>query len=133
MFNVDDDKRPTYTVAVPWNVEDCYDFIEYSAYDQMLYYLLTYSYDMIPNPHLQVEGNKISIDPHTLVKYSSSFPSHKRKELYSNQKPKIDLNQKPPSLDHYRSMSPTQRNVLMKSLYVNEYDRHFQCVSMSSC
>jgi hypothetical protein len=47
----------------------------------------------------------IFIDPHSLVKYSSSFTSHKRKKCYSNQKLKIDLNQKPPSLDHYRSMT----------------------------
>jgi hypothetical protein len=100
MFNVDIDNRPTYTVAVPWNVKNCYDFIEYAAYDQILYYSLTYSYDLIPNPHIIVEGNKISIDPHTLVKYSSSFPSHTKKEWYSNQKPNIDLNKKLPSLDH---------------------------------
>jgi hypothetical protein len=77
---------------------------------------------MIPNPHLIAEGNNISKDPHTLVKYSSSFPSHKKKESYSNQKPKIDLKNKSPSLDHYRSMTQIQRNVLMKSLYVNEFD-----------
>jgi hypothetical protein len=100
MFNVDDDKRPTYTVAVPWYAEDCYDFIEYSAFDQMVYYSLTCSYDMIPNPHLREEGNKISIDPHSLVKYSSSFEPHKNSGWYLNQKVKIDLNQKPPSLDH---------------------------------
>jgi hypothetical protein len=114
MFNVDMDNRPTYTVAVPWHAEDCYDFIEYTAHDQMLYYSLTYSYDIIQNPHLREEGNKIFIDPHTLVKYSSSFPFHKQKEWYSNPKPKIDSNQKPPSLDDYRSMTPTQRDVLMK-------------------
>jgi hypothetical protein len=43
MFNVDDDKRPTYTVAIPWYAEDYYDFIEYAAFYQMLYYSLTYS------------------------------------------------------------------------------------------
>jgi hypothetical protein len=124
MFNVGDDKRPTYTVAIPWYVEDCYDFIEYTAYYQMLYYSLTYSYDMIPNPHLIVECNKISIDPHSSVKYSNSFPSHTKKEWYSSQKPKIDLQNKSPSLDHYRSMTPTQRDVVMKSLYVNIFDKN---------
>jgi hypothetical protein len=79
----------------------------------MLYYSLTYSYDMTPN-HLIVKGTKIFIDSHSLVKYSSSFSSHKRKEWYSNQKPKMDLNQKLPSLDHYRSMTPIQRDILMK-------------------
>jgi hypothetical protein len=58
------------------------------------------------------------------VKYSSSFPSHTKKEWYSNQKSKIDLNQKPPSFHHYRSITPIQRNVLMKSLYVNIIDRN---------
>jgi hypothetical protein len=46
---------------------------------------------MIPSPHLMVEGNKISIDPHTIVKYSTSFSSHEKKEWYSSQKQKIDL------------------------------------------
>jgi hypothetical protein len=125
MFNVDVDNRPTYTVAVKWYVEDCYDFIEYTAFDQMLYYSLTYSYDMIPNPHLREEGNKISIDPHTSVKYSSSFPSHTKKECYSNQKRRIDLSQKPPSLDHYRSMTSIHRDVLTKSLYIHSLDKTF--------
>jgi hypothetical protein len=58
------------------------------------------------------------------VKYSSSFPFHKKREWYSNQKRRIDLSQKPPSLYHYRSMTPIQRDVLMKSLYVNEFDRN---------
>jgi hypothetical protein len=76
MFNVDMENRPTYTVAIPWKAEDCYDFIEYTAHDQMMYYYLKYSYDMISNPHLLEEGNKISINPHSLVKYSSSFVPH---------------------------------------------------------
>jgi hypothetical protein len=71
MFNVYDDNKLTYTVAVPWYVEDCYDFIEYAAYDQILYCSLTYSYDVISNPHLIVEGNKISIDSQSLVKSCS--------------------------------------------------------------
>jgi hypothetical protein len=124
MFNVDIENRPTYTVAVPSNVQDCYDFIEYATFDQMLYYSLKYSYDMISNPHLREEGNKISIDPHSLVKYSSSFPSHTKKEWYSSQKPKIHLQNKSPSLDHYKSMTQIQRDLLMKSLYVNENDRN---------
>jgi hypothetical protein len=102
--------------------EDCYDFVEYAAYDQMLYYSLTYSYDMIPNPYLMVEGNKISIDPHTLVKYSSNFPSHTKKEWYSNPKLKVDLEKKPPPLDQYIYMTPIQVNVLIKLLYVNVQD-----------
>jgi hypothetical protein len=43
--------------------------------------------------------------------------------LRLNQNLKIDLNQKPPSLDRYRSMTQNQRNVLIKSLYVNENDK----------
>jgi hypothetical protein len=38
MFNVDYDKRPTYTVAISWYVKDCYDFVEYTTYNQILYY-----------------------------------------------------------------------------------------------
>jgi hypothetical protein len=33
MFKVNDDnKRPDYTVAIPWFPEDCYDFVEYAAF-----------------------------------------------------------------------------------------------------
>jgi hypothetical protein len=70
------------------------------------------------------EDNKISIDPHSLVKYSSSFEPHTNKELYSNHRPKMDFNQKQPSLDYYRSMTQTQRHLLIKSLYVNENDKN---------
>jgi hypothetical protein len=79
---------------------------------------------MMLNPHLTEEGNKISIDLHSLMKYSSSFPSHKNKEWYSTQRPKIDFNQKLPSLDHYRSITQIERDVLIKSLYFNENDRN---------
>jgi hypothetical protein len=37
MFNVDMKNRPTYTVAIPWKIEDYYDFIEYAAHHQMIY------------------------------------------------------------------------------------------------
>jgi hypothetical protein len=123
MFKVDD-KRPDYTVAIPWYVENCFDFVEYSAYDQMLYYTLTYSYDIIWNQYVKVDGNKTSIVEHSLVRHSSSFTSNKRKEKYS--KPKIDPENKPPSLEHYRSITQIQTDVLIKSLYVNIYDKkHF--------
>jgi hypothetical protein len=68
---------------------------------------------MILNPHLIVEGNKTFINTHST-----------KNEWNSNQKPKIDFNQKPPSLDHYRSMTQIQRNVLIKSLYVQQLDRN---------
>jgi hypothetical protein len=32
MFKVDDDKRPDYVV-------DCFDFVEYAAFGQMIYYV----------------------------------------------------------------------------------------------
>jgi hypothetical protein len=47
MFKVDEDKRPDYTVAILWYVLDSFDFVEHEAFDQMLYYVNTYSYDII--------------------------------------------------------------------------------------
>jgi hypothetical protein len=88
MFKVDDDSRPDYTIATPWFAIDCYDFVEYAAYDQMLYYADTYSYDLIPNPHVKVDGNKTIIVDHTLIKRSNTFPTNKHKHLYLKKKKK---------------------------------------------
>jgi hypothetical protein len=55
MFKVDDDKRPDYTVAIPWFAEDSFDFVEYAAFDQMLYYAFVYSYYIIPNTPVKVD------------------------------------------------------------------------------
>jgi hypothetical protein len=44
-----DDKRSDYIVAIPWYAEDDLDFVEYAAFEQMLYYALIFSYDKILN------------------------------------------------------------------------------------
>jgi hypothetical protein len=67
IFKVDDDSRPDYAVAAPWFAMDCYDFVEYAAYDQMLYYVDTYSYDIIPNSKVKFDGYKTTIVLHPLV------------------------------------------------------------------
>jgi hypothetical protein len=64
MFKVDEDKRPDYTVTIPWSAIKCFNFVEYTAFDQMLYYTDTYSYDIIPNPHVKVVSNKTTIVVH---------------------------------------------------------------------
>jgi hypothetical protein len=122
MFKVDDDSRPDYTVATPWFAMDCYDFVEYAAYDQMLYYADTYSYDIIPNPHVKVVGNKTTFVDHSLVRYSNTFKSNKKKDLYPKQK--INLEKRPLPLDLYRSMHQIDRDTVIKSLYVNVNERN---------
>jgi hypothetical protein len=86
MFKVDEDNRPDYTVAIPWYAVDCFDFVEYAVFDQMLYYANTYNYDTIPNPHVKVDGNRASIFVHLLVRHSNTFKSNKKKNLYPKQK-----------------------------------------------
>jgi hypothetical protein len=41
MLKVDVDKRLGYTVVIPWYAVDCFDFVEYAAFDQKLYYALS--------------------------------------------------------------------------------------------
>jgi hypothetical protein len=50
MLKADKDKRPDYVVVIPWFAVDCFDFVEYAAFNQMLYYADTCSYNIIPNP-----------------------------------------------------------------------------------
>jgi hypothetical protein len=99
MFKVDDDSRADYTVAIPWYPVDCYDFVEYAAFDQMLYYAYTCSYDLIPNPHVKVDGNKTIIVDHPLIKRSNTFASNKHKDLYLKQI--INSENRPLPLDLY--------------------------------
>jgi hypothetical protein len=86
MFKVDEDSRPDYTVAIQWYTVDCFDFVEYAAFDQMLYYANIYSYDIIPNTHFKVVGNKTTIVYHPLVRHSNTFTSNKKKDLYPKQR-----------------------------------------------
>jgi hypothetical protein len=92
MFKVDEGKRPDYIVAFPWYAVDCFDFVEYATFDQMLYYADRYSYDIIPNPH-----------DHSLVRHSNTFASYKKKDLYP--KLKINSENRLLPLDQYRSMT----------------------------
>jgi hypothetical protein len=117
MFKVDDDSRPDYAVAIPWLAVDCYDFVEYAAFDQMLYYADTYSYDIIPNPHVKVDGNKTIIVAHPLVRHSSTFKSNKKKDIYPQQN--INSENRPLPLDLYRNMTQVERDTVIKSLYVD--------------
>jgi hypothetical protein len=80
MFKVDDDKRPDYTIVIPWFAQDYFDFVEYAAFDQIFYYTLTCSYDIIPNPHIKVVVNKTSIVNHPLIRHSRTFKSKQKKE-----------------------------------------------------
>jgi hypothetical protein len=48
----------------------------------MMYYADIYSYHTIPNPHVKVDGNKITIVKRPLVRHSNTFPSNKKKDLY---------------------------------------------------
>jgi hypothetical protein len=100
MFKVDEDNRPDYTVAIPWYTVDCFDFVEYAAFDQMLYYADTYSYYIIPNLYVKVVGNRTSIVDHPLVRHSNTFTSNKKKDLYP--KLKIDSESRPLPLEQYR-------------------------------
>jgi hypothetical protein len=121
IFKVDDDSRPDYTVATPWYAMDCYDFVEYVAYDQMLYFVDRYYYDVIPNPHVKVDGNKTTFVTHTLLRHSSTFISNKKKDLYPQQK--INSENKPLPLDLYRNMNQIDRDKVIKSLYVDLHEK----------
>jgi hypothetical protein len=39
MFKVEDDKMSDYTIEIPWIAQDCFDFVEYTAFDQILYHI----------------------------------------------------------------------------------------------
>jgi hypothetical protein len=83
----------------------------------MLYYADTYSYDIIPNPHVKVDDNKTTFIINPLVKHSNAFLSNKHKDLYPKQN--INSENRPLPLDLYRSMTQTQRDTVIKSLYVD--------------
>jgi hypothetical protein len=86
MFKVDEDKRLDYMVVILWFVVDCFDFVEYAAFDQMLYYAEKYSYDIILNPHVKVVVNKTSMVIHPLVRHSNTLNLNKRRSGFQNWK-----------------------------------------------
>jgi hypothetical protein len=75
-------KKNDYTVAIPWYAVYCFDFVEYAAFDQILYYADRYSYDIIQNTHANVDCNKTFIVTHPLVRNSNTFKSKQKKELF---------------------------------------------------
>jgi hypothetical protein len=80
MSKVDDNKTPDYIVAIPWFQEDCFDFVEYAAFDEMVYYTLIYSYNTIPNPCVKVDGNKISIVARLIKRWNYSKIEYKSRQ-----------------------------------------------------
>jgi hypothetical protein len=110
MFKVDDDKRSDYIISILRHADDCFDFVEYTAFGKMIYYTLLHNYDIIQNLHVKVVGNKTSIVTSLLVRYSNTFKSNKKKNLYP--KLKIDINEKPPPLEQYRCITPIQKYFL---------------------
>jgi hypothetical protein len=87
-----------------------------------MYYADRYYYDLIPNPHVKVDGNKITIVNHPFVRHSNTFPSNKHKDLY----PKLNINSinRPLPLDLYRSLTQVERNTVIKSLYVDIHEKN---------
>jgi hypothetical protein len=100
IFKVDYDSRPDYIVAILRYPVDCFDFVEYATFDQMLYYVDTYGYDIISNPHVKVDGNRITKIDNLLERHSNTYKSNKKKDLY----PKQNINSEniPVPLDQYR-------------------------------
>jgi hypothetical protein len=52
MFLVEDNKRPSYAVAIPAKAEDCFNLVEYLAYDNMMNIINKLGYNIISNPHV---------------------------------------------------------------------------------
>jgi hypothetical protein len=52
VFLIEDDKRPSYAVAIPAKAEDCYNFFEYQGYDSMTDIINKSGYIIIPNRHV---------------------------------------------------------------------------------
>jgi hypothetical protein len=82
-----------------------------------MYYADRYYYDLIPNPHVKVDGNKIIIVDHPFVRHSNTLPSNKHKDLYPKQH--ISSLNRPVPLNLYRSMHQDDRDTVIKSLYVD--------------
>jgi hypothetical protein len=61
MFLVEDNKRPSYAVAIPAEVEDCFNLVEYLAYDNMMYIINKLGYNIISNPHVNMSDLKKTI------------------------------------------------------------------------
>jgi hypothetical protein len=78
----------------------------------MLYYVDRYSYDIIPNPHVKVVGNKTTFVTHQLARHSNTFKSKQKKELFP--KPEIDPENRPFHLDQYKCITLIQRDVVIK-------------------
>jgi hypothetical protein len=110
-------KRPDYAISIPCFHKDCFDFVEYAAFYQIIYYALMYYYDIILNPHVKVDSNKSFIVKCLLVRYLSSFTSNKKKNTYGNLD--ITLDKKPVPLHQYRYISTIKRDILIKSLYTD--------------
>jgi hypothetical protein len=54
MFLVEDDKKPSYVVAIPAKAEDCFNLIEYLAYYNMMDVINKLGYNIIPNLHVNL-------------------------------------------------------------------------------
>jgi hypothetical protein len=56
MFLIEDDRRPLYVVAIPAKPEDCFNLVEYLAYDNMMGIINKLGYNIIPNLRVNISN-----------------------------------------------------------------------------
>jgi hypothetical protein len=123
MFLVEYYRRPSYAVAIPAKLEDCFNLIEYQVYDNMMDVINQLGYNIIPNPHVNMSNlGKIISEAYRIPK--PKIPSYER--LTSNEIgllfPSLQIEL---SADHfkphyrYENMSNIQIQSILKMIPIN--------------
>jgi hypothetical protein len=57
MFLIEDNRRPSFAVAIPAKAKDCFNLVEYQTYNNMMDVINKLSYNIIPNPHVNISNS----------------------------------------------------------------------------
>jgi hypothetical protein len=121
VYLVEDHLRPSKIIAIPAKAEDCYNEMEYQAFDNMMDICLRFGYDTIRNPHHH-PNNKSYLSSKSYFVPSENITSYKK--LIKNElNYPLGLNVLSPIYFRphfgYDSMSKEQRDLILKTIDID--------------
>jgi hypothetical protein len=124
MFLVEDDKRPSYLVAIPAFAGVCFNIFEYLAYDNIMDIINKFGYNIIQNPHVNIfDFKKIKSESYHIPKSSirsfNMVTPNQIEMLFPSIQIELTADRFKP---HYRyeMMSKTQIQFILKTIPIDQ-------------
>jgi hypothetical protein len=137
MFLVEDDRKQSYSIAIPAEAEDCFNLLEYLPYDNMMDIINKLGYNIIPNLHVntsELKKNKSEsyYIPKSKVPFFNMLTTKEIELLFSSMQIEFSTDHFKPHYK-YENMSNTQIQFILKmiSFYRSKRKCNFHCIKLS--